>query len=88
MLYDNLTSIAARAPASSGLKAEGRLYRYGELAERAGRLGATVDEAGREAIAAAAERLAGPDAMGDLFKVMTVLPKGVSAPPFSSPRRG
>ena len=46
MLYDNLTSIAARAPASSGLKAEGRLYRYGELAERAGRLGAGLIEHG------------------------------------------
>ena len=42
------------------------------LLERAGRLGAVLDEAGRAGIAADVERLAGPDAMGKLFKVMAI----------------
>ncbi len=42
------------------------------LLERAGQLGARLDQAGRQKIAAAVERLAGPDGMGKLFKVMTI----------------
>ncbi len=42
------------------------------LLERAGRLGAALDEAGRAGIAADFERLAGPDGMGKLFKVMAI----------------
>jgi NADH dehydrogenase [ubiquinone] 1 alpha subcomplex assembly factor 7 len=42
------------------------------LLERAGRLGSACDEAGREAIVAAVERLAGPEEMGTLFKAMAV----------------
>jgi SAM-dependent MidA family methyltransferase len=42
------------------------------LLERAGRLGAGMDEAGREAIRQAVERLAGPNQMGNLFKVMAL----------------
>ncbi|MFC5386077.1 class I SAM-dependent methyltransferase [Aquamicrobium segne] len=45
------------------------------LLERAGRLGANADEKAREAIRAQVERLAGPDQMGDLFKVLALLPK-------------
>jgi NADH dehydrogenase [ubiquinone] 1 alpha subcomplex assembly factor 7 len=50
--------------------------------ERAGQLGATSDEAGREALRAAVARLAGPDEMGTLFKVMAVTGTGVTPPPF------
>ena len=39
MLFDNLSTIAARAPSSSGLRVDGRLQEYPELTERAGRLG-------------------------------------------------
>ena len=42
------------------------------LLERAGQLGAKMDETGRETIRQAVERLAGPDQMGDLFKVLAV----------------
>ena len=42
------------------------------LLERAGALGAGAGEAERDAIRAAVERLAGPDAMGTLFKVLAV----------------
>jgi len=52
------------------------------LLERAGRLGAAADEAEREKLSAAVERLAGPQAMGDLFKAMAVLPKGMAIAPF------
>jgi len=54
------------------------------LLERAGNLGRSADEATREAIAAAVERLAGPGQMGDLFKVLAVLPAGAVLPPFRS----
>jgi SAM-dependent MidA family methyltransferase len=50
------------------------------ILERAGRLGADADQAARDKIAEAVERLAGPQAMGDLFKVLAMLPRGVAAP--------
>jgi len=49
------------------------------ILERAGRLGADADQATREKIASDVERLAGPQAMGDLFKVLAVLPRAVAA---------
>ncbi|RWD19657.1 SAM-dependent methyltransferase, partial [Mesorhizobium sp.] len=45
------------------------------LLERAGSLGAKADGKSRQAISDAVERLAGPDAMGELFKVLKMLPK-------------
>lgn len=53
------------------------LVRMG-LLERAGRLGANADGAAREKIASEVERLAGPQAMGDLFKVLAILPGGIT----------
>lgn len=53
------------------------------ILERAGRLGASADAAAREKIAEAVERLAGPQAMGELFKVLVVLPGGVAVAPFA-----
>jgi SAM-dependent MidA family methyltransferase len=55
------------------------LLRMG-LLERAGRLGANADAAGRERISEAVERLAGPDGMGELFKVIAISPRPL--PPF------
>lgn len=52
------------------------------LVERAGRLGANADETARDKIADAVERLAGPQAMGDLFKVLAILPLGIAVAPF------
>ncbi len=57
------------------------LVRLG-LVERAGRLGAGKDAATQEAIRAAAERLAGPAAMGTLFKALVVAAPGLAPPPF------
>ena len=52
------------------------------LLERAGRLGAGKDLATQDAIRAAVERLAGPDAMGTLFKVLCVTGGDLVVPPF------
>ena len=52
------------------------------LLERAGRLGAGKDAAAQDAIRAAVERLAGPTAMGTLFKVLCVTGGDLAAPPF------
>ncbi len=52
------------------------------LLERAGQLGAGKDAATQEAIAKAVERLAGPEAMGTLFKMLAVTPAGLVLPPF------
>lgn len=54
------------------------------LLERAGQLGANANEATREKIAGEVERLAGPQAMGDLFKVLAVLPAGIAVQPFAT----
>lgn len=52
------------------------------LLERAGSLGANADHATREKISGEVERLAGPDQMGDLFKVLAILPKEAADVPF------
>ena len=50
------------------------------LLERAGKLGANADDAAREKIRSEVERLAGPEAMGTLFKVIAVAPAGTKLP--------
>ena len=55
------------------------LLRMG-LLERAGRLGASADAATRARLSSEVERLAGPNAMGTLFKVLAVQP-GTAVPP-------
>jgi SAM-dependent MidA family methyltransferase len=54
------------------------------LLERAGRLGATADAATRESLRAAVDRLAGPDRMGTLFKVLAITRPGLVPLPFAS----
>ncbi len=82
-------ALAAAAQAGGaafhGPVTQGRFLLDLGLLERAGQLGAAQDEAAREAIRAAVERLAGADAMGELFKVMAVTPHGVAPPPFGQP---
>lgn len=51
------------------------------LLERAGRLGAGADETTRERLTGEVERLAGPQAMGRLFKALAVSPQGLRLPP-------
>ncbi len=52
------------------------------LLERAGQLGARGPQALREKLSGEVERLAGPQAMGELFKVLAVMPAGISVAPF------
>lgn len=52
------------------------------LVERAGRLGAGKPASVQDEIRSAVERLAAPDAMGDLFKVLCVTAPGLQLPPF------
>jgi SAM-dependent MidA family methyltransferase len=60
------------------------LLRMG-LLERAGRLGANASPERQEAIRGEVARLAGPDAMGNLFKVLAIAPSGLRVAPFSNP---
>ncbi|MGB3418163.1 MAG: class I SAM-dependent methyltransferase [Mesorhizobium sp.] len=52
------------------------------LLERAGQLGTRGPQALREKLSGEVERLAGPQAMGELFKVLAVMPAGISVAPF------
>ncbi|MBZ9799205.1 class I SAM-dependent methyltransferase [Mesorhizobium sp. ES1-4] len=54
------------------------------ILERAGQLGADAGQAARDKISDAVERLAGPQAMGELFKVLAVVPRGVVIRPFAT----
>ena len=68
----------------SPIVTQGRFLLALGLAERAGALGATRDEAGRAEIASQAHRLAGngPGEMGDLFKVVAAASTALPLPPF------
>lgn len=59
----------------------GFLLKMGIL-ERAGAVGRGASLETQQAISGAVERLAGPDAMGDLFKVIAIYNSSVSEPPF------
>ncbi|MEC9246455.1 MAG: class I SAM-dependent methyltransferase [Pseudomonadota bacterium] len=81
-------SALAGAAKEQGLAAE--LMSQGDfliglgLLERAGRLGAGRNATEQQAIRNDVERLAGPDQMGTLFKVLAVTPSTVAVPPFVS----
>jgi SAM-dependent MidA family methyltransferase len=80
-------NFAALAAAARGAGLHVQLTTQGDfllrlgLLERAGRLGANADEAGRQRISEAVERLAGPDQMGELFKVLAISSRAL--PPFA-----
>ncbi|MEI9420941.1 class I SAM-dependent methyltransferase [Mesorhizobium sp. Cs1299R1N1] len=54
------------------------------ILERAGQLGADHDQAARDKLSDAVERLAGPQAMGELFKVLAIVPRGVAVRSFAT----
>ncbi|RIY02205.1 class I SAM-dependent methyltransferase [Aureimonas flava] len=80
-------AMAAAAPLSFGLARQGDFLLRMGLRERAGRLGAPMDEQGRQAITAAAHRLAGtgPGEMGALFQVFGAASAPLALPPFAQP---
>lgn len=67
-----LAAVASAHGLDTELCTQGRFLVNLGLLERAGQLGAELDEAGRDRIRDAVERLAGPDQMGELFKVLAV----------------
>jgi SAM-dependent MidA family methyltransferase len=73
-----LASVARSAGLEVRAATQSRFLLGMGLLERAGRLGEAADEATRAKITADVERLAGPDQMGDLFKAMTIVPKGLA----------
>ncbi|WP_315924378.1 class I SAM-dependent methyltransferase [Mesorhizobium sp. SP-1A] len=80
--FSALAAVARSAGLAAHLATQGRFLLDMGLLERAGQLGADADGPERDKISAAVERLAGPQAMGDLFKVLAVLPHGIEAAPF------
>ena len=78
-----LTRIAAAHGLEAKTATQGEFLLGLGLLERAGALGATADEKTRERLRGEAERLAGPQAMGTLFKVLCVTRKGTVLPPFA-----
>jgi SAM-dependent MidA family methyltransferase len=52
--------------------------------QRAGRLGEGADAKVQQRLQGEVERLAGPDAMGTLFKVLTIAQRGVGLPGLTS----
>ncbi len=77
-----LADTARRAGLDAHLLTQGEFLLGMGLLERAGQLGAKADDAARERISGEVERLAGPDAMGNLFKALAVLPPSVEVEPF------
>jgi len=85
--FEALAAAAVKAGASAlpALTQGDFLLRSG-LLERAGALGSGKAHREQESIRDAVERLAAPDQMGDLFKVLAVTNSGLSFPPFDSAR--
>jgi SAM-dependent MidA family methyltransferase len=75
-------SAAGAGAAVHGLIEQGEFLLQCGLLERAGRLGAAADEAERNALREAVQRLAGRQQMGSLFKVLAVTQPGIAPPPF------
>ncbi len=82
--FSALATAAGQAGLTTHFSTQGDFLLGMGLLERAGRLGANADEATRERLSGEVERLAGPDQMGTLFKVLAVAPKGVAIAPFSA----
>ncbi len=77
-----LAAAVKRAGAQSASLTQGEFLLRMGLVERAGRLGINLDQKGRRQIEADVERLAGPEAMGELFKVMAIFEPEAKPAPF------
>ncbi len=71
--FEALATVARKHGLDTHLTTQAQFLLNHGLLERAGQLGATLDEDGRERIRQDVERLAGPRQMGELFKVMSVV---------------
>lgn len=72
--FDALSRVAKSAGLETILTTQGAFLLKLGLLERAGQLGAGKPHAQQEEIRDAVERLAAPDQMGELFKVMEIMP--------------
>ncbi|MEZ5813067.1 MAG: class I SAM-dependent methyltransferase [Rhizobiaceae bacterium] len=79
-----LVTAARAAGADTAFLTQGEFLLRMGVVERAGRLGADADAGARQRIEAEVERLAGPQGMGDLFKVMAMFERGVALGPFAA----
>jgi SAM-dependent MidA family methyltransferase len=77
--FARLAAIAGRHGLETGLFTQGAFLLDLGILQRAGQLGSDMDEEGRSHIRDAVERLAGPDQMGELFKVLAVTSPGQQA---------
>ncbi|WP_367718420.1 class I SAM-dependent methyltransferase [Nitratireductor sp. GISD-1A_MAKvit] len=83
--FSALARAARQEGLSTALMTQGEFLLGLGLLERAGRLGADKNATEQQAIRRDVERLAGPDQMGTLFKVLAVTPSTVTVAPFVSP---
>jgi NADH dehydrogenase [ubiquinone] 1 alpha subcomplex assembly factor 7 len=74
----------AQGAAAHGPMPQGEFLTALGIRQRAERLAASADEAGRESVRAALDRLTAPDQMGTLFKVMAITRPGLFPPPFAA----
>ena len=79
--FPALAAMASSRGFGTRLVTQGEFLLSLGLLERAGRLGHARSGAEQEAIRQAVERLAGPQHMGDLFKVLIVAAPGLTLPP-------
>ncbi|MET0575031.1 MAG: class I SAM-dependent methyltransferase [Mesorhizobium sp.] len=84
--FSALAAAALLAGLATHFSTQGEFLLGLGLLERAGSLGAKADQTIRERLSGEVERLAGPDQMGKLFKVLAVAPKGVSLPGYPTKR--
>ncbi len=80
--FERLAQAARRQGLAAHLMTQGDFLIEQGLLQRAGSLGAGKDEAMQQRLRAEVERLAGPEQMGALFKVLAVLPRGLTIFPF------
>jgi SAM-dependent MidA family methyltransferase len=82
--FPALAAVARAHGLEADMTSQGAFLLGMGLLERAGQLGRSGDAAAREKISADVERLAGPDQMGTLFKVLAIRQSGIVVPPFGS----
>lgn len=80
--FDALARVARAHGLTDWLMTQGDFLLALGLLERAGQLGMEKTVTEQDAIREAVERLASPEQMGTLFKVLAVLPKDVNVSPF------
>ena len=82
--FSALATICAAHGLEVSMATQGEFLLGLGLLERAGALGASAADDVRERLQSEVERLAGPEEMGNLFKVISVTQKGVRLPPFAA----